>query len=351
MIPDEDAQKASEVKTDPTAGPQETMPSVAHDISVIFSTYNRASMLQKTLEAMEKVDRNGLDVEFVVVDNNSSDDTALVLESFKDRLPLLALFESRAGKNIALNHALNTARLGDIVVFTDDDIVPNTDWFHRIADACARWPQYSVFGGKIYPIWPEGAVLPRWAEECEALRSIMFSIQDFGSADVPYDGERPFGPNFWVRGSVFAEGRRYNEGIGPRPGSYKMGSENSFLLQLEEDGFKSVFIHDAVVGHHVQPSLLSTEGLIQRFIRSGRGLEARVGVNHRNLLLKNKFLWYLRMLIAVGHSRVRIRLVRRSVSSPAGAERIAHLATCLGYDLESLRMVKLHGQEAAACVK
>ena len=61
------------------------------DITVIFSTYNRAEMLRQTLEAMSLVNRDGISVEFVVIDNNSQDHTGSVLEAFESRLPLTRL--------------------------------------------------------------------------------------------------------------------------------------------------------------------------------------------------------------------------------------------------------------------
>jgi glycosyltransferase involved in cell wall biosynthesis len=95
------------------------------NITVIFSTFNRSAYLSKTLEAMTELDSVGINVQFAVVDNNSTDETSQVIDSFADRLPLVHLFEPRPGKNCALNHALDSVEMGDIVVFTDDDIVPH----------------------------------------------------------------------------------------------------------------------------------------------------------------------------------------------------------------------------------
>ena len=109
-----------------------------HGISTILSTYNRADMLRQTVKAMARLDRNGLDVQYGVVDNNSKDDTGQVIDSFIDRLPLTHLFEPRPGKSCALNHALDHVELGEIVVITDDDIVHREDWLHQAAAARER---------------------------------------------------------------------------------------------------------------------------------------------------------------------------------------------------------------------
>ena len=57
------------------------------DISVIIATHNRDSVLDETLQGMERLDRSGINVEFVIVDNNSSDKTKDVVMRFSERLP------------------------------------------------------------------------------------------------------------------------------------------------------------------------------------------------------------------------------------------------------------------------
>ena len=132
-------------------------------MSILIATYNRAEVLRHTLEAMCALDRKGVDVEFVVIDNNSSDNTSDVADSFKERLPIQHLFQPRQGKSAALNLALDAGNLGDIVVFTDDDVVPPSDWLNRIVCSCEHNADYDVFGGPICLIFPQGVRIPSWA--------------------------------------------------------------------------------------------------------------------------------------------------------------------------------------------
>jgi glycosyltransferase involved in cell wall biosynthesis len=111
---------------------------------------------------MAKLQNEGLAVEITVVDNNSTDQTKSVVESFSGQLPLKYLFEARSGKNRALNTALEKVRLGKIVVFTDDDVDVPPDWLVSIQSVCDRWPDCSVFGGRINVVFPVDKV-PRWA--------------------------------------------------------------------------------------------------------------------------------------------------------------------------------------------
>jgi glycosyltransferase involved in cell wall biosynthesis len=285
------------------------------DVTVQFSTYNRSKYLLETLEAMCQLDCDGLNVEFVVVDNNSSDDTGEVIDSFANRLPLRHLFEPRPGKSCALNHALDTVELAEIVVFTDDDVAPRKDWLQQIAAACERWPEYEVFGGKVELIWPDGVEIPRWATENDRIRRIGFVEYDLGTQPKPYERNRcPVGGNFWVRRSVFSGGVRYDESIGPRPGrQFGMGEEMEFLLRLAADGRRALYVPSAVVGHHVQVSLLDPRNMLKRAIRSGRGKPHIAGVPDPEQLTWNPWRWRMRRLAGIVRNllwRLRAQLQR-----------------------------------------
>src|ERR1700722_14629654 len=97
--------------------------------SIIISSSNRATALEKTLRALGEVFiPTGWDAELIVVDNASKDHTADVvrasqLKNFKVRY----LYESRMGKSNALNTGLAVAQ-GEVLLFTDDDVVPARDW-------------------------------------------------------------------------------------------------------------------------------------------------------------------------------------------------------------------------------
>ena len=80
-------------------------------VSVVLATRNRDYVLAHTLAHLARVvSASSLELEVVVVDNGSSDSTAKVLSYFENHLPLVATFESRQGKNRALNRALALAK-------------------------------------------------------------------------------------------------------------------------------------------------------------------------------------------------------------------------------------------------
>ena len=73
-------------------------------ITVVIPTYNRARLLQKTLESIARVRRPADGpLEVLVINNNSTDDTPAIVEAFASRcaFPVRLLAEPRQG----LGHA------------------------------------------------------------------------------------------------------------------------------------------------------------------------------------------------------------------------------------------------------
>ena len=199
------------------------------DMSILIPTFNRAEELQRTLDRMSAIRRDSLLVEFVIIDNGSTDNTRAIVEEFNNCLPVRYLFEPHPGKNCALNSALDKVPMGEIIVFTDDDVDPDPNWLHAISNTTRRWPNYSVFGGRIYVVWPHDNI-PDWVKDPH-IQMLGFSYHDISDHECAYDKRFfPFGPNYWVRKSVFSNRLRFDETIGPRPKNRIMGSESSFLF-------------------------------------------------------------------------------------------------------------------------
>lgn len=242
--------------------------SETRDLSVIVPTHNRATTLKATLEAMSTLDSRALSWELIVVDNASSDSTGEVIEAFTSRLPIVHLREPVPGKNRANNLAIGHAR-GEILVFTDDDVTPSADWLNAIQGAADRWPEHRVFGGRILPVFPE-----RTSRAVQGARfsAFVFGIHDRGPDERAYPcGESPGGGNCWFRRSVFDEGLRYHEEIGPSGSGRVSGSELELFTRLSQRGEPFVYVPDSVVQHRIQEHQTTLRYLLRRAFASGRG--------------------------------------------------------------------------------
>lgn len=235
-------------------------------LTVLMATRNRAQILANVLAAYCRLQRPSSGWKLVVVDNDSTDETAQVVVSFANRLPLQLLVEAQLGKNHALNAGLAMVE-GDLTVLTDDDVFPNADWLLQFRQAADRHPESSMFGGAILPRWEVNP--PTWIRYADL--GPVYALTDPSWQDGPVNPELIFGPNMAIRASVFQSGNRFDPSIGPRGSSYPMGSETEFTLRLARQGHKAWYVPDAVVEHFIRAEQLKEEWCLQRAIRFGRG--------------------------------------------------------------------------------
>jgi glycosyltransferase involved in cell wall biosynthesis len=129
------------------------------DISVVISTYNRSKMLAGTIDSLLGQE-GGATFEVIVVDNNSTDDTAAVIDTFVKRSPLLRyVFEPKQGVSHGRNAGIAAAR-SELLLFTDDDVTPDPRWVEHAKVLFEDKPDYGCIGGKVLPLWPSPP--PSW---------------------------------------------------------------------------------------------------------------------------------------------------------------------------------------------
>ncbi len=306
-------------------------------LTIIIPTYNRSSILEKTLANFTQLDITGLDVDYIIIDNNSNDNTAEIIRSFNDKLNITYLFEKISGKNRAINNAIKSQVINDIVVFTDDDVNPASNWLQEISKACNNHPDISVFGGRILLEWtcPE----PEWLKGFEKeFLCWGYALHDLGDKELYYSDKtfphEPFGPNFWIRKHVLADGRLFNENVGPTA-SVKtriMGSETEFLNRLQNDGFKILYYPNAIVKHFVTANQTTLKYFIKRSISAGGSRAVNKPFKAPGLYNINKPLWYLSRYILKCLFTSKLFLLTLTLNRTKRYKAILKLYNRIGYD-------------------
>lgn len=88
-------------------------------VSVILSVYNDTRYIEESIRSV--LDQSYRDLELIVVDDGSTDDTAALVRSFKDLRLTLNMFPRNAGTPVARNAGLDIARGAYITVVDADD--------------------------------------------------------------------------------------------------------------------------------------------------------------------------------------------------------------------------------------
>ncbi len=119
----------------------------AFSATVVIETYKRAWALPFCLEGL--VNQTRLPDEIIVVVKRSSDESEKILEDYRKLLPLKLVFQKSGNVVNAVELALSKAS-GDIVLFLDDDAIPDVDWVRRYESLFSSIPDSGGFCGITY---------------------------------------------------------------------------------------------------------------------------------------------------------------------------------------------------------
>jgi glucosyl-dolichyl phosphate glucuronosyltransferase len=222
------------------------------DLSVIICTYNRATNLARTLQAIaaQAIPRK-IRWELIVVDNNSTDRTADIVESYRSKIPVpvIYLFEKRQGKSVALNSGVERAR-GRVLVFTDDDVSPETHWLQNIYSSMEQ-NNLDGLGGKILLNWSSAP--PRWLSSERQLlgRLAMVDFDSFSKIEPGAQRARIYGANMAFKRDLFAEVGGFDPRLGPVGKKIYPHEETDFVSRAVAKGKKLVYDPQVIVWHNI----------------------------------------------------------------------------------------------------
>ncbi|HEY9880225.1 MAG TPA: hormogonium polysaccharide biosynthesis glycosyltransferase HpsE [Leptolyngbyaceae cyanobacterium] len=122
-------------------------------LTVVIRAYNAADRLPKILDCLQQQHvPSDLDWEILIVDNNSRDNTARIVQERigcgQFSCPLRYVLETRQGAAFARQRALLEAQ-ADLVAFLDDDNYPAENWLAEVWDFGQRHPEVGAYSGKI----------------------------------------------------------------------------------------------------------------------------------------------------------------------------------------------------------
>lgn len=135
-------------------------------ISVVVPTYNRVASLQHVIRALERQRYPSDAFEVIVVSDGSSDGTHAFLDGHRSTTMRLRWFsQHNRGPAAARNAGIDRA-VGDLIVFIDDDVVPEAEFLAEHAQAhCDANREVVVLGPLLTP--GDFAMAPwvRWEQE------------------------------------------------------------------------------------------------------------------------------------------------------------------------------------------
>jgi glycosyltransferase involved in cell wall biosynthesis len=236
-------------------------------ISVIIPTYNRGQLIEETLR-ISMACAEDAPVEFIVIDDGSTDDTPQRLARLASELPNVR-FKSvtNGGQGRARNVGVGMAQY-ELVLFQGDDIRP----------ACSRFYYHHLFAHRGLP-QPGVAVLGKitWPDTKDfPINFTMSQIQGRGQQQFSYYGLTPYGGLDWrffytsnvsMKKSAIADWEK--DGFSPAFRGYGWeDAELAYRLSLTiPDGFVCLYCPAPVATHH---HIYTAKEFIEREVSTGR---------------------------------------------------------------------------------
>ena len=122
-------------------------------ISAVVCTYNREKYILDSLTSLRDQTLHESLYEIILVDNNSTDATALKCMEFGQNATHINYHyykETKQGLSYARNRGIALAQ-GEFIVFLDDDAVASKNYLEEIVSFFDSHSEVSAIGGRIFP--------------------------------------------------------------------------------------------------------------------------------------------------------------------------------------------------------
>jgi glycosyltransferase involved in cell wall biosynthesis len=214
----------------------------------------------------------GIAWELLIVNNNCSDHTDAIIARYSDCLPIRRVVELRTGKSHAANTAITLAR-GELILWTDDDVLVDSEWLAEYVEVSKAWPDAQFFGGTVDPYFEIEP--PQWLNNNLKRIRNLYAILELGADVRPLlAGEMPVGANMAIRAKLLRQ-FRFNTDLGPSRKNQIRGEEIELLERLMAHGHRGVWVGTAKVRHFIPAERLTGRFLWDWYRGSGRTVVRR----------------------------------------------------------------------------
>jgi glycosyltransferase involved in cell wall biosynthesis len=242
-------------------------------VSVVVPIYNGEADLPDLIKCLTSQTYPRERVEYLLVDNNSSDRTYTQIEEFVANSPITIrpLNENQIQSSYAARNAGIRAAVGDIVVFTDADCRPQPQWLTALIKPFVN-TEIVIVVGEILAL-PGKNLLEKHADRQDTLSQKHTLAHKF----YPY-GQTA---NLAIRRSVFHQSGLF------RPYLNSGGDADICWRILQSNIGRLEFAPEAIIQHRHRVTLKELASQWRRYGRSNRYLHELYGVDlMRDISLK-----------------------------------------------------------------
>lgn len=236
-------------------------------VSVIIPIYNGEQDLPDLWQCLYKQTYDPNLVEYLLVDNNSRDRTAAILqttvrEAHINKIDLKHLTEktiqsSYAARNLGIRQASH-----EIIVFTDADCRPQPDWLLNIVQPFIE-PQVGIVVGAINALHGN-SLLEQYAERNQLMSQHFLLKHPFGAYGQT--------ANIAIRKAAFIDSGLFRPHL-------TTGGDADICWRIQQQGWALEYASQAIVSHRHRATLNNFRSQFRRYGRSNFYLHQLHGVD------------------------------------------------------------------------
>ena len=243
-------------------------------LSIVICSYNRASYISGALDSLYHQSAGLDNFEAIIVDNNSTDNTAEVFKQWRASHAngsFTYLTESKQGASFARNTGAKGAK-GQWLCFMDDDAIANSNYVENIIKHIKTKPEAIGFGGRIIPKYIPSA--PEWMSYY--VSSLVGNFDYAPTACAFENGKYPLESNMIIRKDVYDAIGGFNTELPGVVGILRIGGEGKELFyKLLALGHTIYYDPTICVEHVVEVKKLTPEYMYRVASGIGRGEKTR----------------------------------------------------------------------------
>ncbi len=179
-------------------------------VSVVVCTRDRHDTIGQAIESIAQCDYPDFDIH--IMDQSTTDGTKQIIDSitpkYAETCPIVYHHLDKAGLSRSYNAGMRVSN-GDIIAFTDDDVIVPTDWVQKIVNAFQNDPQVALLYGQV--------CVPKSLEE-SVRQGVIVPALTFKNREAIHKGKTfkvfGMGANMAIRRTLLSSVEGFDEALG-----------------------------------------------------------------------------------------------------------------------------------------
>ena len=240
------------------------------NIALIICTYNRDKYLPEALDSIKAQTIDSNKFQLIIVDNNSTDNTAAISKKFISDHPHLNAkycFEENKGLSFARNRGISEAS-APIISYIDDDVILPPEYLEIMLAFFEKTPDAIGVGGKVIPKYEDGNE-PVWMNKY--LNGFVAKV-DYGDTIKKFDEHMryPAGCNMTYKKNILQQAGGFNNEL-------KFRSDDKYIFyKVHQISDEIYYLPQAWLYHYIDHKRLEMQNFKKLFLKTGNEEKKRV---------------------------------------------------------------------------